>query len=103
MGDGAVVLPKAVDEVVGKRRDRRDRLPAETSTVGHAAGGNRQREGSPSSPKQRVRTRQAQARRALRPRAPGRPRCRRKADRSSSSIGPVSRSVGCRNRNALGG
>ena len=39
MGDGAVVLPVAVDEIVGKRRDGRDRLcTAETtnsSTLQH--------------------------------------------------------------------
>src|SRR5206468_9995728 len=38
MGDGVVVLPKAIDEVVGERRDRRDRLRGIHLTAGHAGG-----------------------------------------------------------------
>ena len=38
MGDGAVVLPKAVDEIVGKRRDRRNRLRSARNHRGHGIG-----------------------------------------------------------------
>src|SRR5829696_2385948 len=42
MGGEIVVLPKAVDELVGERRDRRDRLRGIHLTAGHAGGVKRQ-------------------------------------------------------------
>ena len=88
MGDGVVVLPKAVDEVVGERRDRGDRFRSAVTTVVtvSAASG----KGSPSSITSVSCAALRGPRRCRRP-APQRSRRRRMADGSSSSIRPVSR------------
>ena len=80
MGDGAVVLPEAVDEVVGKRRDRRDRLRSARNHRGHGIGRQRVRFAFIDEERVvRLLTRGIAARRCRRP-APQRSRCHRKAE-----------------------
>ena len=95
MGDGAVVLPEAVDEIVGKRGDRCDRLRSARNHRGH--GIDRQGVRLAFVDEERfVRLAHALTRRAAAGvRAPRRSRRHRMADSSSSSIRPVCRSFGC--------